>query len=112
MNSKRVPLAGDVSNSSAQALSELAAHTTELLESNSLDARFARKLLKQLAREAEAAGIDILEDATLGTSLKRLKKSVNATQAGELVAAAAELRTESGSTENEKPAGKKKQRNK
>jgi hypothetical protein len=109
MDSKCKPWGEVRSTSSAQALTELATHVTELLEGESLDPRFARKLLKRIANEAETSSDEMLDDAMLGTALKRLRHAVNAVQAGELVAAAAELRTAHGHRQDE-DAGEKKNR--
>ena len=81
------------SASSPQALTELTLHVTDLLQSAALDSRFARKLLKRFANEAQLVG-DTAHAQALDAALRRLGQAVNGVQANELVAAAAALRDE------------------
>lgn len=83
--------------STPQALTELTAHIEALLGETALDPRFARKLLKRIAKEADAIGERQPRDAALDAALGRLSRAVNTVQADELVAAASALRSAPGS---------------
>lgn len=92
MTPKKTHLGEDRSLTSTHALTTLAKCVTELLEGETLDPRFARKLLKRIRNEAEAVGDEAIDDAALDTALQHLAHAVDGVQAHELVVAAAALR--------------------
>ncbi|SEF13416.1 hypothetical protein SAMN02787142_8059 [Burkholderia sp. WP9] len=81
------------SKTTMEALTELAGNLHEMVLRNSLDPRFARKLVKRILEEAECVAWSTDEQSsTYQSAMERLQTSIKKSQATEFVAAAAALR--------------------